>query len=129
MEIVETYCVRNAAYMPRRSSVQSKDVCLIVEAAVAASYRLPLTTFHAPNRCSAPIAFARQIAMYVSHVWLGLSLTEVGRYFGRDRTTVAHACQVVEDKRDNPQIDRILSSIEAVVTLWLESGHHFGDDQ
>jgi len=129
MEITETHCARNVAFKPRRSRPQPKDVCLIVEAAVAASYRLPLTIFHAPNRCTAPVAFARQIAMYISHVWLGLSLTEVGRYFGRDRTTVAHACHIVEERRDNPHTDRILSSIETAVDLWLESGRALGDDE
>ena len=38
------------------------------------------------------IANARQVAMYIAHVNCGLSLTDVGRQFGRDRTTVAHAC-------------------------------------
>ena len=100
-----------------------------LEATVAASFRLPLSSFHAPNRCSAPVAFARQIAMYISHVWLGLSLTDVGRYFGRDRTTVAHACHVVEERRENPNTERMLSSIETAVDLWLANGQTLGDDE
>ncbi len=126
MENVETCYARNFAYRPLHRTTQPTDLCLVVEATVAASYRLPITIFHAPNRCTAPVAFARQIAMYISHVWLGLSLTEVGRYFGRDRTTVAHACHVVEERRENPNIDRLLSSIEAAVDLWLESGRSIG---
>lgn len=107
---------------------RSKPICLVVEATVAASFRLPLSAFHSRNRCSAPVAFARQIAMYISHVWLGLSLSDVGRYFGRDRTTVAHACQVVEDRRENPNIDRTVSSIEAAVDIWLETSRKLGED-
>src|SRR5947208_7954986 len=42
-------------------------------------------------------AFARQVAMYLAHVAWGLTLTEVGNVFVRDRTTVAHACGLVED--------------------------------
>jgi chromosomal replication initiation ATPase DnaA len=129
MEIMETYCAQNYVHKPRRRFSQSKDVCLIVEAAVAASYRLPRSIFHAPNRCTASVAFARQIAMYISHVWLGLSLTDVGRYFGRDRTTVAHACHIVEERRENPNIERMLSSIETAVGLWLENGRCLGDDE
>jgi len=58
------------------------------------------------------IAFARQVAMYLAHVAGGLSLSEVGRLFQRDRTTVAHACGVVEDRRDDPTLDRCLAVLE-----------------
>lgn len=54
------------------------------------------------------VASARQVAMYVAHVNCGLSLTDVGRLFGRDRTTVAHACLSVEMKRDDAMFDRVL---------------------
>lgn len=56
----------------------------------------------------------RQIAMYVSHVVLCYSLTDLGLAFGRDRTTVSHACHVVEDRRDDPAFDRFIASIERV---------------
>jgi hypothetical protein len=56
----------------------------------------------------------RQIAMYVSHVVLCHSLTDLGLAFGRDRTTVSHACHVVEDRRDDPAFDRFIASIERV---------------
>lgn len=61
---------------------------------------------------TAPIALARQTAMYLAHVTFGLTFTEVGRLFRRDRTTVAHACAVIEDLRDDPAIDRALSILE-----------------
>lgn len=60
-------------------------------------------------------AFARQVAMYLAHVGCGLSLTEVGQVFARDRTTVAHACAIVEDLRDDPLLDRSLELLEGVV--------------
>jgi hypothetical protein len=44
-----------------------------------------------------------------------LSLTDTGRLFGRDRTTVAHACCVVEDRRDDPAFDRALDLLEWAV--------------
>jgi chromosomal replication initiation ATPase DnaA len=58
------------------------------------------------------VAFARQVAMYLAHVGGGLCLSEVGRLFARDRTTVAHACALVEDRRDDPDFDRCLSFLE-----------------
>lgn len=57
----------------------------------------------------------RQISMYVCHVILQLSLTDIGFAFGRDRTTVGHACNVVEDRRDDPAYDDFISAIERVV--------------
>lgn len=58
----------------------------------------------------------RQIAMYVSHVVLQISLSDIGLAFGRDRTTVGHACNVVEDRRDDPAFDAFVSSLERIVT-------------
>ncbi len=58
----------------------------------------------------------RQISMYVCHVVLQISLTDIGHSFGRDRTTVSHACNVVEDRRDDPAFDDFVASLERVVT-------------
>lgn len=44
------------------------------------------------SRRSAPIALARQVAMYICREMTGLSLTSIGEIFGgRDHTTVIHA--------------------------------------
>jgi hypothetical protein len=49
-----------------------------------------------------------------------MSLTEVGAMFGRDRTTVAHACLRVEYRRDDPNFDRALDVLGwALPTLVL----------
>ena len=48
------------------------------------------------------------MAMYLAHVCCRMTLTEVGAMFGRDRTTVAHACLKVEYRRDDPTFDRAL---------------------
>jgi len=50
-----------------------------------------------------------------------MSLSEVGRNFGRDRTTVAHACACVEDSRDDPRFERVLLCLEAALDRWTES--------
>jgi len=67
------------------------------------------------TRGRAKVALARQVAMYLAHVACGLTLTDTGRLFGRDRTTVAHACSVIEDRRDDPLFDRALDLLEWVV--------------
>ncbi len=65
-----------------------------------------------PTRGCSDIAFIRQIAMYLGHVALRRSLTDVGKWFDRDRTTVAYACKKIEDNRDDPELDTVLSVFE-----------------
>jgi chromosomal replication initiation ATPase DnaA len=55
--------------------------------------------------------------MYLAHVACGLSLTEVGELFERDRTTVAHACIVIERRRDNGSFDAALVLLEDIVRI------------
>ena len=64
------------------------------------------------GRGTAQAAFARQIAMYSVYVAFGLSLSRVAIAFGRDRSTVSHACHQIEDRRDNPDFDTWLDALE-----------------
>jgi hypothetical protein len=66
------------------------------------------------GRTSLDVSRVRQIAMYVAHVILRLNMTDVGRGFGRDRTTVLHACHLIEDLRDDEDFDRIVAMTERV---------------
>ena len=60
------------------------------------------------------VAFARQVAMYLAHVAYQLTYQEAAEAFGRERTTVQHACAVVEDAReDGGPFDRLLDRLEA----------------
>lgn len=81
---------------------------------VAASFALPPAEVMSPSRCSARAAFARQVAMYLAHVSFGLTFSAVGRVFGRDRTTAAHAARVIEERRDDPNIDALLDRLERI---------------
>ena len=84
----------------------------VIKAAVAAAFVVPITELRAPTRRRAPIALARQSAMYLAHVAFGLSFTEIGRAFGRDRTTAAHACRRIEDRRREARLDSALADLE-----------------
>jgi chromosomal replication initiation ATPase DnaA len=59
----------------------------------------------------------RQIAMYVCHVALQMKMTTIGEGFGRDRSTVAHACAVVEDRRDDRDFDEFVAAVERIALL------------
>jgi hypothetical protein len=89
----------------------------IIEGAVAPTFHVVRHELWGETRGSPTTAFARQVAMYLAHVGCGLSLTEVGHLFARDRTTVAHACSIVEDRREDPPFDRALELLEGVMRL------------
>jgi chromosomal replication initiation ATPase DnaA len=82
-------------------------------AIVAAAFAVPVQALHSRTRGKARTALARQSAIYLAHVALGMSCAEAGRLFGRDRTTAAHACRVIEERREDARIDAILSALEA----------------
>ena len=84
----------------------------LMQATVARSWNVPITEMRSPTRRGAPVAQARQVAMYLAHVIYGASLSAVGRHFGRDRTTAAYACRLVEDRRDDAGFDMLLDRLE-----------------
>jgi hypothetical protein len=119
-----------APAMPRArldpGDVQS--ACEIAQAVVATALgQFPVGQIGSrPQAGPVPVraaAFARQIAMYLAHVGFGLSMAEIGRAFGRDRTTVVHACHLIEDRRDEVRFDHLLDHLEqAAIALRTASG-------
>lgn len=93
----------------------------VIDAAVSAVFDVDVRELRAPTRGSTRAAFARQVAMYLAHVVCGLSLTEVGALFARDRTTAAHACRVVEDQRDDPELDGRLDHLERAIACLIDA--------
>ena len=93
-------------------SIYSRHIRHLAESCVAAVFNVSFYEMRSSQRCCTDVAFARQIAMYLAHVAGSLSLSEVGRLFGRDHTTVAYACAAVEDRRDDPLFDRCLAFLE-----------------
>ncbi len=86
-----------------------------IELTVADAYAVPVREIRTSSRGRASAAFARQVAMYLAHVALGQTYSAIGRAFGRDRTTVAHACRLIEDCRDDPRTDDLLNTLEGVL--------------
>ena len=96
------------------------SICRFIETLVSGALGASLAELRGRKRGRASAAFARQTAMYLAHVHFGLSLSEVGRNFGRDRTTVSHACARVEDSRDDPKFERVLACLEAALDHWRQ---------
>jgi hypothetical protein len=102
-------CRRNRA---RRLSPEFAG---IVKGTIMKIYNVSADQMLGPSRGVARVALARQVAMYLTHVIGRCDYAEVGRTFGRDRTTVQHACAVVEDRRDDPRFDMTLQLLEGIV--------------
>ncbi len=86
-------------------------------AAGVTSYGLGVPAEHilGEQRGSHDVAFARQVAMYLCHTGFELSLTRVAIAFGRDRSTAASACHLIEDRREEPQFDFWIGALEAML--------------
>ena len=66
---------------------------------------------YAPNK--ARTCRARRIAMYLTYTAFQMSLSRCARAFCRDRSTIAHACQIIEDQRDDDDFDDWIDGLEA----------------
>ena len=97
----------------RRTGAAVEPACGIATAAVAVAFGLARLNLDTSRRHARQATLARQVAMYLAHVGLGIPMADIGRAFRRHRTTVTHACHVVEDRRDDPRFDRLLDSLEA----------------
>lgn len=96
--------------------VRAGDRAAAAATAIVARRRaVPLGRLLHRSRCEAGVAESRMLAMYLVHVVLGRSYSEVGLFFGRDRTTVAHACARIEDLRDQPRFDEEVAALEGEI--------------
>lgn len=110
----EHYIGTSSAYQAQY--IQFSALCGVLEQTASAMFAVPPSKLRAARRCEARVALARQVAMYLAHVVFGLTLTRAGQLFGRDRTTVAHACAVVEDRREDAALDRALNIVESALS-------------
>jgi len=93
---------------------RSLAICEAMIDIAAALFNVSSKELRRTGRTAQEVARVRQIAMYVAHVTLGIAQREVGRGFGRDRTTVLHACHLIEDLRDDAEFDRIVAVAERI---------------
>lgn len=100
--------------MPRRPTAHPIDPARakLVTAAAAMEFGVPELDLIRPDRRGPLIDYARQVAMYLAACCFGMTLTRIGELFGRDRTTVSHAVQVIEDSRTDPVFDAKLTRLE-----------------
>jgi chromosomal replication initiation ATPase DnaA len=114
-------CPTPSAEAPGVASHLAESNCRLIEYEVAAAFAVPADKLRVRHRGTASIAFARQTAMYLAHVALGLSYTQIGEAFRRDRTTAAYACREVERRRDDPRLDSLLGRLEKAIAEKVSS--------
>lgn len=108
-----TICTAGPETRPGRARRGVTSPCQTVARLVAREFRVPTAAMLAGGRGGHGAARARQAAMYLSHVVFGIPTREIGDFFGRDRTTVAHACGRIEDLRDDARFDACLEQLGA----------------
>jgi chromosomal replication initiator protein len=83
-----------------------------IQAAVAARFEVSPEQLLSPSR-GAPVARARQVAMYLARELTELSLPEIARAFNRrDHTTVMHAVKRVDERSTaDPGLSRTLEEL------------------
>jgi chromosomal replication initiation ATPase DnaA len=99
---------------PRRAipPLDPETIRCRVAACVIAEFGVTADELAFGSRGSPRAALARQAAMYLCHVGFALSFEGIGRLFRRDRTTVAHACRVIEERREDARFDRRIAALE-----------------
>ncbi|MEO1205946.1 MAG: helix-turn-helix domain-containing protein [Pseudomonadota bacterium] len=118
MDFEATSFLRQGSHVAFNSLPSPEIKKIVLEAIVSDVFDVPFDDLRRASRGCATVALARQVAMYLAHVHFGLSFTEVGRVFQRDRTTVSHACSVVEDRRDDASFDYVLELLERVAAAY-----------
>ena len=98
----------------RRRDERTVELCEAMIDIAAALFNVSSKEIRRPGRTNLGISRVRQVAMYVAHVVLKLNMTDIGKAFGRDRTTVVYACHLIEDLRDDADFDRIIIMTERV---------------
>jgi len=96
----------------KEKNAQDVQRAQLIIAAVTLEFGTPHLDIDSKNRGGNDVCFARQMSMYLMNVIYGISLTRIGRVFNRDRSTASHACNVIEDYREDPLIDQKIVRLE-----------------
>lgn len=111
----EPTLLRKVVLPGRRRSIGLRSVCNAVRMVAGEMLALTGPRPAAERDRRFAMSHVQQIAMYVCHVGLQLTMTDIARGFGRDRTTVGYACAKVEDRRDERAFDDLVGAVERVV--------------
>ena len=91
--------------------------------AVGLEFGLPHLTLdnHCRKGATKQEVFARQISAYLCQTVFDMSIPRVAELFTRDRTTIIHALNVVEEGREDPVFNRKLMRAETFLSESLQT--------
>jgi chromosomal replication initiation ATPase DnaA len=83
---------------------------------VAQVHGVPVQELRQPTRGRPHVARARQISIHLARRVFDLNHRQLAQEFGRDRSTVHHACGLIEKMRaENEQFDSTLTWMETLL--------------
>ena len=106
--------------IPSLDSPGDRLLATFVNQMVASTFELPSERLLCYNRGNARATRARQISIYLMHTALSFSLLKISRIYNKDRTTIGHACRVIEDLRDTPSFDDRILELEKTISTVLK---------
>ena len=84
---------------------------------MAAMFSISGKQLRSPRRQRRSVARVRQIGMYVAHVTLRMRMADIAIGFGRDKSTVTHACHVIEDLREDAEFNAVVAKAEEITRV------------
>lgn len=105
--------VRRLSHKERQ--LRAWKICSALMVLLSVFFQVSSEDLRNARRGSKHVARIRQFGMYIAHTMFGLSMTEVAYAFCRERTTVKHACHLIEDMRENENFDRRVSAFEYLI--------------
>ena len=110
---------KNHKFQRKRSNDERQqhawNLCGALLSLLSVFFQVTLKELRSAERGNNHVARIRQFGMYIAHTMFGLSMSEVAYAFCRERTTVKHACHLIEDMRENEKFDSNVSDFEYLV--------------
>lgn len=76
---------------------------------------IEVDALRASVRCSDRVAAGRHLVMYLAAVVLEMSQDSIGALSRRHRSTVSHALQRTEDRREGERFDALVTDLETCI--------------
>ena len=106
-------------YLQVSSGPQSLLLIRFVIQMVASAFEFTTQDLFRERRESAKLVRARQVTIYLLHTSLRRPFGELAEIFDKDRSTIGHACRVIEDLRDIPKFDDRIIELEQTIQTVL----------
>jgi chromosomal replication initiation ATPase DnaA len=114
-DVLAFWCADRPSGLPKELHTSISARVGSVQFLVSQAFKIPLYEILRPTRGVPKVAFARQIAMYLCNIALGVTKSEIARQFNRDPSTIDHALHFVEDRRDDLRFDQMMTKLEQAI--------------